>query len=323
MAIPDEPLTRGEQYLAKTAGQDVTLPDEPLTRMEQYLAKIAGQDVATPDVPQSRVEQYLDYIAENGGGGGDITLETLNVSQNGTQNAPSGTAYNKVITNVPNTYAAGDEGKVVSSGALMSQTAHAQVTQNGTIDTTLNNSVEVAVPVPTLESKSIGANGTYTPEAGKAWNEVAVNVPSVFETGTVAYHTGTADNQMIIPISAAVEAKTRYVIAIRPIKTWVLVDGVWTERNSLDFTGTTGFKSGTWNPAIIMIVGAKQPTFPGGGNYRKYVSQARYSNGTDGNRAAQTFTYEDSSLKFSSLDGKVCVSDCGLTYQYDIWGWDE
>lgn len=100
MAIPDEPLTRGEQYLAKTAGQDVTLPDEPLTRMEQYLAKIAGQDVDTPDAPLTRMEQYLDYIAENGGGGG-ITLETLNVSSNGTTNAPTGTAYNKVIVAIP------------------------------------------------------------------------------------------------------------------------------------------------------------------------------------------------------------------------------
>ncbi len=215
----------------------------------------------------------------SGSAGGDITLETLNVSQNGTTNAPTGTAYNKVVT---------------------------------------------SVPVPTLESKSISANGTYTPESGKAWNEVAVNVPSVFETGTVAYHTGTADTQMIIPISAAVEAKTRYVIAIRPIKTWVLVDGVWTERDSLDFTGTTGFKSGNWNPAVLMIVGAKQLQFTPGNYYRRYVSMSQYSNGINGNATAQTFTYEDSSLKFSFFDGgKVCVSDCGLTFQYDIWGWDE
>ncbi len=216
----------------------------------------------------------------SGSAGGDITLETLNVSQNGTQNAPEGTAYNKVVT---------------------------------------------SVPVPTLESKSISVNGTYTPESGKAWNEVAVNVPSVFETGTVAYHTGTAEAELIIPVSAAVEEKSRYVVAIRPIKTWVLVDGVWTERDSLDFTGTTGFKSGNWNPAVLMIVGAKQQTFSGAGYYRKYVSMSHYSNGTNGSPYDQSFTYEDStSLKFPSFNGgKVCVSDCGLTFQYDIWGWDE
>lgn len=164
MAIPDEPLTRGEQFLAKIAEQDVMLPDAPLTRMEQYLAKIAGQDVATPDAPLSRMEQYLDYIAENGGGGGDITLETLNVSQNGTTNAPSGTAFNKVVASVPNTYAAGDDGKVVSNGALVSQTAHATVTQNGPIDTTLNNSVEVAVAAGgTISDANIIKNTTFVP----------------------------------------------------------------------------------------------------------------------------------------------------------------
>ena len=34
-------------------------------------------------------------------GGGDVTLETLNVSANATYNAPSGKAYNKVNVNVP------------------------------------------------------------------------------------------------------------------------------------------------------------------------------------------------------------------------------
>ena len=45
---------------------------------------------------------------------------------------------------------AADEGKVVSGGVLVAQTAHAQITANGTYDTTLNNSVEVAVPAETV-----------------------------------------------------------------------------------------------------------------------------------------------------------------------------
>jgi hypothetical protein len=47
---------------------------------------------------------YFDILLAkklNGGGGGDIDLQTLNVTENGTVNAPSGVAYNKVITNVP------------------------------------------------------------------------------------------------------------------------------------------------------------------------------------------------------------------------------
>ena len=46
---------------------------------------------------------------------------------------------------VPNSYAAGDEGKVVSNGALVSQTTHAEITENGTYDITTNNSVTVNV----------------------------------------------------------------------------------------------------------------------------------------------------------------------------------
>lgn len=183
MAIPDEPLTRTEQYLNRTATGGGTIPDEPLTRVEQYLAKIAGEDVTVPDVPYTRIEQYLAYIAENGGGGVDpesITLETLNVVENGTTTAPTGKAYNKVVAAVPNSYGASDEGKVVSSGALVSQTAHAEVTQNGTIDTTLNNSVVVNVPTGsdiTLDTLNATANGTYTPTSGHAYSSVVVAVP--------------------------------------------------------------------------------------------------------------------------------------------------
>lgn len=49
----------------------MALPDRPLSRKEEYLAKIANQAGAQkPDSPMSRTEEYLDYIAENGGGGG-------------------------------------------------------------------------------------------------------------------------------------------------------------------------------------------------------------------------------------------------------------
>ena len=186
MAIPNEPLTRTEQYLNRTATGSGTIPDEPLTRVEMYLNKIATGDGDVPKEPKTRVEMYLAEIAENGDDGGvdpgDISLVTLNVSQNGTTNAPSGKAYNKVVANVPNSYAAGDEGKVVSNGSLVSQTAHAEVTANGTIDTTLNNSVVVNVPqgsTPTgTKTINISANGTTTEDvAAYASAQIVVAVP--------------------------------------------------------------------------------------------------------------------------------------------------
>ena len=188
MAIPNEPLTRTEQYLNRTATGGGTIPDEPLTRAEMYLNKIATGDGDVPEVPLTRMEQYLAEIAENGGGGVDpesITLVTLNVSQNGTTNAPTGKAYNKVVAAVPNIYAASDEGKVVSNGSLVSQTAHAEVTQNGTYDTTDNNSVTVNVPQGSTpagtKTINISANGTTTEDVTAYANAqiiVAVPIPT-------------------------------------------------------------------------------------------------------------------------------------------------
>ena len=82
----------------------------------------------------------------NGGGGGSPTLVEKIITANGVYNAADDNAdgYSKVTANVPNSYAAGDEGKVVNNGALVSQTT-LNVTRNGTYDTTTKNSVNVNV----------------------------------------------------------------------------------------------------------------------------------------------------------------------------------
>lgn len=52
-------------------------------------------------------------------GGGDVTVESLTATENKTYTAPSVKAYSPVTVNVPNSYTAGDEGKVVIGGELM------------------------------------------------------------------------------------------------------------------------------------------------------------------------------------------------------------
>lgn len=183
MALPDEPITREEQYLSRAAGQDTKVPD-PITREEKYLAKIAGQSVTTPP-PITRKEQYLDYIAEHGGGGGggDVTVEALSATANGKYTAPAGKAYSPVTVNVPNTYTAADEGKVVDSGVLAAQTSMT-VTENDTYDTTLKNEVVVNVQ-PSLQSKSVTPTEqtqTVEPDSDKyGLSSVTVNpIPSSY-----------------------------------------------------------------------------------------------------------------------------------------------
>lgn len=152
------------------------------SRIEKILYNMLGYNYEL-EPTQSRIEALLKQILEQGGPGGggvdpeSITLVTLNVSQNGTTNAPTGKAYNKVVAAVPNSYGASDEGKVVKNGALAAQ-GSATVTENGPVDTTEISAVTVAVPVPVLDTLTAIANGTYTPTAGHAFGSVIVNVPS-------------------------------------------------------------------------------------------------------------------------------------------------
>lgn len=46
----------------------MALPEEPYTRVERYLARLSGQNVDIPDYPITRIECYLDYLCGNGGG---------------------------------------------------------------------------------------------------------------------------------------------------------------------------------------------------------------------------------------------------------------
>ena len=86
-----------------------------------------------------------------GGGGGEISTQSINISANGTYRAPTGKAYTPVNVNVPNSYGASDEGKVVDDGALVSQTTET-ISQNGTVDTTTVREVTVNVPdVPQID----------------------------------------------------------------------------------------------------------------------------------------------------------------------------
>lgn len=113
---------------------------------------------------------------------GIIPTGTKQIAANGTHDV---TQYASANVQVPNTYVAADEGKVVSNGALVAQTG-TTITQNGTYDTTENDEVTVNVSGggAVLQSKTVVRNGTVTPDAGyDGLSRVVVNVPS---TGPIA-----------------------------------------------------------------------------------------------------------------------------------------
>jgi hypothetical protein len=86
-----EPITRDEMLLD---GQDLT----PITRKEMFLKRLYDKTQEVPE-PITREEWFLKKAAE-GGGGGDITVESLSVTENGTYTAPSGKAYSPVTVEV-------------------------------------------------------------------------------------------------------------------------------------------------------------------------------------------------------------------------------
>lgn len=103
------------------------------------MIKLTVEDTAP--IPMTVSESFIS------GGGGSATLIDKTITANGTYNASDDSAdgYKKVVAAVPNTYSAADEGKVVSSGALVSQSSQ-NIGSNGTYDTTLKNEVVVSVP---------------------------------------------------------------------------------------------------------------------------------------------------------------------------------
>lgn len=120
---------------------------------------------------------------------GDPVLEVLNVNANGTYTPSSGKdGFSRAVVNVPNSYSSGDEGKVVSGGALVAQSSQS-ITQNGTYNTTLKNQAIVNVPnsysasdegkvvsngaLVAQSSQTITDNGTYDTTLK---NQVTVNV---------------------------------------------------------------------------------------------------------------------------------------------------
>lgn len=84
------PRTRSESFLN---GEDL----EPITRREHFYA---GRENELPEghqEPETREEWFIQKYRE----AGDVTVESLSITENGTYTAPSGKAYSPVSVNVP------------------------------------------------------------------------------------------------------------------------------------------------------------------------------------------------------------------------------
>lgn len=171
------------------------------------------------------------------------TLITKTITSNETYTAlrDGADGYKSVTVAVPNTYAASDEGKVVSNGALVPQTS-GTVTANDTYDTTLINSLTVNVSGGGGGWQLLDS-GTYT----NASSASSLTIPIPYSTGRTLVYV----ENVTPPSSTAQTLKwARMYIAALP-----------TNCNMGRFTSTEGVKAAgdkvysfgydsTGNPAI-------------------------------------------------------------------------
>lgn len=146
--------------------------------------------------------------------------KNISITQNGTTTEDV-TAYAsaQITANVPNTYAAADEGKVVDDGALVSQTSRS-IDTNGTYDTTTNNEVVVNVSgggggdIDALINKSIsgvletsanaiGAYGIYS-----CGSLTGIKAPNAASVGTYGLASNGNITALALPSCNFVEANS-------------------------------------------------------------------------------------------------------------------
>lgn len=111
------------------------------------LMDISDTTATAADVAQGKYFYTSGGVKTQGSASsGSTTLISKSITANGVYDAEDDSAdgYSDVTVNVANSYTSGDEGKVVSNGALVAQGSDT-VTQNGTVDTTLINSLLVNV----------------------------------------------------------------------------------------------------------------------------------------------------------------------------------
>lgn len=143
--------------------------------------------------------EMADAIDDIGGGITPTGTKQISITQNGTTTEDV-TAYAsaQITANVPNSYTQADEGKVVNNGALVSQSSDT-VTDNGTYDTTLINSLEVDV----ASGGGAYETGTYTvaTASDNAWRVPTTQKYShfmIFTSNTFSQNTTATSNPLYI-----------------------------------------------------------------------------------------------------------------------------
>lgn len=241
--------------------------------------------------------------------GGITPTGTINITQNGTTDV---TQYASANVAVPNSYAAADEGKVVSNGALVAQTSK-NISENGTVDTTLNNQVVVAVP-----------NSYAASDEGK----VVSNGALVVQGSDTATQNGTVDTTLISSLTVNVPTgggTTMYTGEYTP-STMPTANVPFSCAGATNFlirvADTATINTGTGHAYFYLIYASTSKTSQFGSNN----GGTAISNGTDryatgarsGTSPGVIFTADGVELIYYNSTSYRWVQ-AGLTYNWYAW----
>lgn len=167
-------------------------PDEDYDGLSSVVVNAVTADIDS-NIVSGNIKKDVTILGVTGSY--EPNVDSKSIDTNGTYAASSDNldGYSSVSVNVPNTYTAQDEGKVVSNGALVAQTDYpTTITANSIYDTTLYDSVTVNVQPPApLQPTRSGATiydydgsviATYTPEEFAALTEYPAHPTHEFLT---------------------------------------------------------------------------------------------------------------------------------------------
>ena len=204
------------------------------------------------------------------------TLISKSIEANGSYDPATDNAdgYSAVTVNVPNSYAAGDEGKVVSNGVLVAQTARAsEITANGTYDTTNNNSVTVNVSGG--GGGGLDLNYDFTQSMTDTIRNVPIISSNVTQTANGAVYDTASGSYMQLPRRYCANTYT-YEVDVGTIEIRSNYHNrviTWNDSRGLIYrsTGKWAFYTGTWQETDIT-----DPTYLNGCTLKVYIDESGY-----------------------------------------------